>query len=68
MYAFVMNVSHPYYAVTDETGTFRLRDVLKGKYTMHIWHETLGEVKVPLEVSGSIRDFSYTFPNSTQSA
>lgn len=68
MHAFVVNVSHPYYAVTDEAGTFHFRDVPEGTYRMHIWHETLGETEVPLEVVESIHDFSYTFANPAQSA
>jgi polysaccharide lyase family 4-like protein len=31
--------SHPYYAVTDDNGHFRIDDVPPGTYTMVIWHE-----------------------------
>jgi plastocyanin len=33
---------HPYVAVTDEKGTFTLKDVPPGTYKVEIWHETLG--------------------------
>ena len=33
---------HPYVAVTDDRGSFRLTDVPAGTYRVEIWHETLG--------------------------
>ena len=32
-------VGHPYYAVTDAQGRFKLTDVPAGAYTLKIWHE-----------------------------
>lgn len=61
MHAYVVSSDHPYYAVTDKNGTFRLQNVPEGVHTLHLWHESLGEVDIPLKVSQSIRDFSYTF-------
>lgn len=34
---------HPYYAVTDANGTFKLTDVPPGDYELKFWQETLGE-------------------------
>jgi plastocyanin len=42
MVAFVGVVNHPYFAVTDGTGTFLLRDVPIGTYTLRAWHERFG--------------------------
>jgi len=39
MNAEVMVVSHPYYAVTDESGSFKLSDVPPGEYQLVAWHE-----------------------------
>jgi len=39
MNAEMMVVSHPYYAVTDESGRFELRDVPPGHYQVVAWHE-----------------------------
>ena len=61
MYAFVVSAKHPFYAVSNERGEFELRGVPNGTYTLRIWHETLGEAQVLLEVERSISDFSYTF-------
>jgi plastocyanin len=34
---------NPYYAVTDDKGSFKLTDVPAGTYTLEVWHETLGK-------------------------
>lgn len=39
MNAEMMVVSHPYYAVTDESGTFQFTDVPPGTYQIVAWHE-----------------------------
>jgi plastocyanin len=33
---------HPYFAVTPKTGSFELRNLPPGTYTIEAWHETLG--------------------------
>ena len=50
MSAYIVVAEHPYYAVTDDTGAFRLRDVPPGRYTLEAWHEKLGRVQQPLSV------------------
>lgn len=64
MHAVVVVMAHPYYALTDEHGTFMLTDVPPGRYTLTLWHEVLGkqtrdvvvapggEVKVAVELRG----------------
>jgi hypothetical protein len=39
MNAEMMVVSHPYYAVTDESGAFQLTDVPPGQFEIVAWHE-----------------------------
>lgn len=45
MNAEMLVVSHPYYAVTDETGKFTLADVPPGQYEIVAWHEGWGVIK-----------------------
>jgi plastocyanin len=52
---------HPYYAVTDESGAFKLTDVPAGQYEVKVWHEKLGEQtqKVTVPAKGEAKaDFS----------
>ncbi len=42
MNAEMMVVSHPYYAVTDESGRFQFTDVPPGTYQVVAWHEGWG--------------------------
>ncbi len=61
MHAFVVSAEHPYYAVSDQNGEFRFTGVPPGRYHLHIWHETLGEGQIPVEVEKDISEISYTF-------
>lgn len=38
MSAWVLAVDHPYFAVTDDNGAFKLDGVPPGKYTIAVWH------------------------------
>lgn len=46
MHALVIAQEHPYYALTDETGHFKIEGVPEGHYRLTVWHESLGEIKV----------------------
>jgi hypothetical protein len=39
MNSVALTVDHPYYAITDEHGNFKLTDVPAGTYTIVAWHE-----------------------------
>jgi len=41
---------HPYYAVTDANGAFKMTDVPAGDYEVKFWHETLGETTQKVSV------------------
>jgi len=43
MKGWIIAMDHPYYAVTDEKGTFKLTDVPPGDYEIKVWQEKLGE-------------------------
>ena len=64
MQGWLVATESPYFAVTDNSGGFKLTDVPAGTYTVEVWHEKLGkssqkvtvkakeEAKVTFEVAG----------------
>jgi hypothetical protein len=57
MNAEIIIVKHPYYAVTDEHGFFKLSDVPPGEYEIEAWHEgwqNMSEESV-LDVAAQVR-------------
>lgn len=50
MKGWIVVMEHPFYAVTDEKGSFKLEGVPAGKQVLKIWHETLGELNAEVEV------------------
>jgi Carboxypeptidase regulatory-like domain len=43
MSAILAVADHPYYALTDANGSFKITDVPPGKYNLKVWHSKLGE-------------------------
>lgn len=63
MRGWIAVAAHPYYAATDENGSYRLEDVPPGTYTVTLWHETLGEQTRQVTVSPGAEvqvDVAYT--------
>lgn len=63
MSAWIVVAAHPYYAVTDEDGGFKLQDVPPGSYTLQVWHEKLGTLSRQVTASsrGEVQvDVQYT--------
>jgi plastocyanin len=64
MHGWLVATENPYFAVTDNSGSFKLTDVPAGSYTVEVWHEKLGkssqkvtvkakeEAKVNFEIAG----------------
>jgi uncharacterized membrane protein/plastocyanin len=50
MSAHIGVVNHPYFAVTDQQGSFEITQVPVGEYSFKIWHEVLGEKIMPVKV------------------
>jgi hypothetical protein len=50
MLAWIYVAESPYYAVTAKDGTFSIKDVPPGDYTLTTWHELTGEVETPVTV------------------
>jgi len=43
MSGWIVATANPYFAVTDNSGNFKLTDVPAGSYTVEVWHEKLGK-------------------------
>jgi plastocyanin len=43
MEGWLVATENPYFAVTDNSGSFKLTDVPPGSYTVQVWHEKLGK-------------------------
>jgi plastocyanin len=43
MSAYWISEEHPYYAVTDANGAFKIADLPPGDYDVEVWHEKLGK-------------------------
>jgi plastocyanin len=43
MEGWLVPTANPYFAVTDNSGTFKLTDVPPGTYTVEVWHQKLGK-------------------------
>lgn len=64
MFAYAGVVAHPYFAVTDENGDFKLENVPAGTYTVASWQRRGGfqEMEVTVEPKGeAAASFTYAF-------
>jgi plastocyanin len=49
----------PYFAETDDSGTYKIKDVPDGSYTLIVWHEGAKNQSKPVSVSGNAKvDFT----------
>ena len=51
MRAWIGVVSHPFFAVTGEDGSFKLKGIPPGKYTLAAWHEKYGTNEIEVVVA-----------------
>jgi carboxypeptidase family protein len=69
MHAYVFVSKHPYHAVSDAVGEFRITDVPPGTYTLGFWHEILGSLERPVTVeSGKTATVEVVFPAAAPKA
>jgi plastocyanin len=56
MQGWVVVAGHPYYALTDASGSFKIAGLPAGTYTLEYWHEKLGKQTKPVTVpaTGSV--------------
>ena len=50
MHGWLVATENPYFAVTDESGSFKLTDVPAGTYNVEVWHEKLGKTSQKVTV------------------
>lgn len=60
--AYVGVFDHPFFAVSDEQGSFKIEGLPPGQYKVIAWHERFGEKSVDITfLPGEARDLSFTF-------
>lgn len=68
MNAFIGVVDHPYFAVTDASGTFSLPSLPAGTYTIEAWHEKLGTTSQSVTLGANeTKEISFTFKSPAAS-
>jgi hypothetical protein len=60
MSAYVVAVSQPYYALTDDDGNFTMENIPAGNYEMEVWHEWLGRHREPIGVKDGSQSVTIT--------
>jgi plastocyanin len=62
MNAWVVIIDHPYFAVTGDDGTFAIKNLPDGTYTLQAWHEKYGtkEGQVTVKDGKGTIDFKFT--------
>jgi hypothetical protein len=51
----------PYFAETDDSGAYKIKDVPDGSYTVMVWHEGAKNQSKPVTVAGGGKaDFTLT--------
>jgi hypothetical protein len=62
MNAYIGVLDHPFYAVTGANGTFELKGLPPGMYTIEAWHEKLGTQTQTVTVGEKqTSDVAFTF-------
>ncbi len=55
MGAYIGVFEHPYFAVTDASGNFKINGVPAGSYTVEVWHEKAGTANKKVAVKGATK-------------
>ncbi len=62
MHAFIGVLDHPYFAVSQDDGTFEIKNLPPGTYTLAVWTETLGTQERQITVApGGKAEANFTF-------
>ncbi len=61
MVAYIVVTPHSYFAMTSSNGAFEIKNVPPGKYTIKVWHESLGEESRKIKVEESVTEVNFNF-------
>lgn len=62
MRSYIAVFKHPFFAVTGKDGSFNLRDLPPGDYTVEAWHEKLGKMTQKIKVApGEAKTLDFVF-------
>jgi len=59
MHAILVATEHNYYALTDDTGHFKITGIPDGAHTLSVWHESLGELRAEVNPENRRVELSY---------
>lgn len=59
MHALAVVTGHPYYALSDASGHFKIEGIPEGNYTLRVWHESLGELRREVHSDSGPLELSY---------
>lgn len=66
MRAWIIVTAHPYYALSDESGSFRMPNVPPGSHVFEVWHEVLGTMRAVVSVAPSgVTNVTMSYPPET---
>jgi len=62
-------MSHPFFGVTDNAGSYKIANLPPGEYTIQAWHEKLGSqtAKITVTAGGAAPALDFTFKAATGS-
>jgi plastocyanin len=69
MRSWIAVMDHPYYAITNQDGTFEIANIAAGDYTIEAWQEALGtqEQKVHVDAAGkATMEFNFKAEQTTK--
>ena len=62
MHSYIAVFKHPYFAVTGKDGSFVLKNLPPGEYTIEAWHEKLGTMTQHVKIAqGESKQLDFTF-------
>lgn len=61
MIAYIVVLPHPYFSVSKEDGTFAIKGLPDGDYTLEAWHEKYGTRQAKVSVKGGKAETDFTF-------